>query len=126
MYFNMFYTRSYANIESFRGSEQKHAAMPKLKTVEVYSTTVTYLIKKTVTCYSKELVHESLVLIALLSHESSCEHLLMHRLTRGLVARLSSICLSNAQVTIHGLDAGLAMNTIRHHSWQSVLVRSFP
>ena len=26
----------------------------------------------------------------------------------------------------HGLDAGLATDTIRHHSWQSVLVRSFP
>ena len=27
---------------------------------------------------------------------------------------------------IHGQDAGLATDTIRHHSWQSVLVRSFP
>ena len=27
---------------------------------------------------------------------------------------------------IHGLNAGLATDTIRHHSWQSVLVRSFP
>ena len=27
---------------------------------------------------------------------------------------------------IHGLDAGLATDTIRHHSRQSVLVRSFP
>ena len=27
---------------------------------------------------------------------------------------------------IHGLDAGLATDAIRHHSWQSVLVRSFP
>ena len=27
---------------------------------------------------------------------------------------------------IHGLDARLATDTIRHHSWQSVLVRSFP
>ena len=27
---------------------------------------------------------------------------------------------------IHGLDAGLATDTIRHHPWQSVLVRSFP
>ena len=27
---------------------------------------------------------------------------------------------------IHGMDAGLAMDTIRHHSWQSVWVRSFP
>ena len=26
----------------------------------------------------------------------------------------------------HGLDAGLATDTIRHHSWQSVLARSFP
>ena len=27
---------------------------------------------------------------------------------------------------IHGLDARLATHTILHHSWQSVLVRSFP
>ena len=27
---------------------------------------------------------------------------------------------------IHGPDAGLAADTIRHHSWQSLLVRSFP
>ena len=27
---------------------------------------------------------------------------------------------------IHRLDAGLATDTIRHHSWQSVLIRSFP
>ena len=26
---------------------------------------------------------------------------------------------------IHGMSAGLAMDTIRHHSWQSVLVRRF-
>ena len=39
-----------------------------------------------------ELVHEILVLIALLSNEVLGEHLQMCRLTRDLVARISNVC----------------------------------
>ena len=43
-----------------------------------------------------ELVHEMLVLIALVSNDGSGEHLRMRRLARGLVARISNVCLSYA------------------------------